>query len=454
MLVIARLVHAKFKCPSLGFFPDPLTCTAFYRCVDLETSHKYICPLGTRFDPTLSNCNHAHLAPDCHLDSPTPTTATQTIPTTSQTTKSTSRKPSNDCGPFLGCEQPDDVNLSTTVTTSLLTTTTSTTDPSSTVILSSTTTTTKSTSTYKTSSTNTPSTTKITTKPQTTRTTTIKTTFSTPAPETSSHHLFEDLEDEDDVFSITGDNDSNGPFHGENEEGSSNLSDQDRIPLFPPHFPDSIFPPSNNSTAQAPNLEDEEDEGDSITITGDNEYSDYEEDKLPLFPPPLSIPSVPPTTTKPTPPTLIVTTPPDTPEEGQYAVSPTSLYPCKQPGYYSETSSCKQFYVCREVAPGVLSSERIFRCPKRYLFDPVTRLCQREYKVNCQGRQEPVHYLFYSALNSLIVPLEESDLEQFFSTPLVMSRHTRPFTLLRPTVLTYGRADNPYPWVLYQSMVH
>ena len=47
--------------------------------------------------------------------------------------------------------------------------------------------------------------------------------------------------------------------------------------------------------------------------------------------------------------------------EPEYSVSASSLYPCSQPGYYSEETSCDQFYVCKEVAPGVLSADRIFR---------------------------------------------------------------------------------------------
>ena len=38
-----------------------------------------------------------------------------------------------------------------------------------------------------------------------------------------------------------------------------------------------------------------------------------------------------------------------------------------------------------KVGPGLLSAERPFRCPKRYLFDPITRLCQREAKVRFCG---------------------------------------------------------------------
>ena len=72
--------------------------------------------------------------------------------------------------------------------------------------------------------------------------------------------------------------------------------------------------------------------------------------------------------------------------DGQYSVAPGSAYPCPDPGYFTMAGSCSEFWVCREVitpcpavstcaqvAPGQLSAERPFRCPARYLFDPVTR---------------------------------------------------------------------------------
>ena len=47
--------------------------------------------------------------------------------------------------------------------------------------------------------------------------------------------------------------------------------------------------------------------------------------------------------------------------ESLYVVSPTSLYACPKPGYFSEETSCNNFYVCKEVTPGVLTAERVFR---------------------------------------------------------------------------------------------
>jgi len=106
------------------------------------------------------------------------------------------------------------------------------------------------------------------------------------------------------------------------------------------------------------------------------------------------------------------------PAEPEWSVSVSSLYPCSQPGYYSEESSCSQFFVCKEVAPGLLSADRIFSCPDRYLFDPVTRLCQREAKVSCDVEETP--NLFYSGLGLFTVKLQEEDLDTFFSQDLLL----------------------------------
>merc|ERR1711910_289445 len=106
------------------------------------------------------------------------------------------------------------------------------------------------------------------------------------------------------------------------------------------------------------------------------------------------------------------------PAEPEWSVSVSSLYPCSQPGYYSEESSCSQFFVCKEVAPGMLSADRIFSCPDRYLFDPVTRLCQREAKVSCDVEETP--NLFYSGLGLFTVKLQGEDLDTFFSQDLLL----------------------------------
>ncbi len=98
----------------------------------------------------------------------------------------------------------------------------------------------------------------------------------------------------------------------------------------------------------------------------------------------------------------------------------------------------------------MLSAERVFQCPDRYLFDPATRLCQRAEKVlfvilivNNKNKifttqrklqlQLPMSTLvtlcivqvkcpntvqFYSFMGPLVVQLEEQQLDTFFSLPL------------------------------------
>jgi len=123
---------------------------------------------------------------------------------------------------------------------------------------------------------------------------------------------------------------------------------------------------------------------------------------------------------------------------GQYLVSPTSLYPCSTPGYFSEETSCNNFYVCKEITPGVLSAERVFRCPDRYLFDPITQLCQRANKVTCDTSLNPI--LLYNFRSSLVFQIKEDDLEQFFSQEL-----TLPYS---------DKARNFTPQLSYPFMIH
>merc|ERR1719273_934493 len=99
----------------------------------------------------------------------------------------------------------------------------------------------------------------------------------------------------------------------------------------------------------------------------------------------------------------------------EYLVAAGSAYPCSSPGYFALSGSCREFWVCKEVGPGLLSAERPFRCPDRYLFDPITRLCQREAKVECKAN------LFYSLSSRLAITLREDQLDAFFSTPLTLA---------------------------------
>ena len=55
-------------------------------------------------------------------------------------------------------------------------------------------------------------------------------------------------------------------------------------------------------------------------------------------------------------------------EKPQYTVAAGSLYPCSKPGYFSEETSCNNFYVCKEVTPGILNAERVFRFVSANIF--------------------------------------------------------------------------------------
>lgn len=299
---LATSTSTSFSCPGQGFYPDPSSCTSFYRCVDLERSYKYYCPSGTRYDPSLSNCNHEAVAPPCQVEE-------QTKPP-----KPTTRKP--------GTKPPTQNTF---------------------------------------------------TKPVKPRPTTIRTT--TRRATTT----------------------------------------------------------RRTTTANNPKQDTQ------VTV------------KDPVFPPPLSTPipaQSPPSTSSS--PTLIITSQPL--PSRNYSVSPTSLYDCYQPNYYQEETTCEQFYACREIAPGVLAADRIFRCPAGYLFDSDTRLCQRDYKVACQ-KNKTEEFLFFTVLNALVVQLKENELEHFFSLRLQLPL-TRPKTVINPKVTIFGGDENPYPWFVLQSAIH
>ena len=94
---------------------------------------------------------------------------------------------------------------------------------------------------------------------------------------------------------------------------------------------------------------------------------------------------------------------------------PGSLYNCPAPGFYPFEDNCREFYVCLEVLPGILSAEQLYRCPDRYLFDEDTNRCQREEKVNC--RKFSFNSFPFAKDTNVLVVLEPF-LEPFFSTPL------------------------------------
>jgi len=56
------------SCTSAGYQADPSSCSSFLHCRGPGQGHRYLCPAGTRYDPSVSNCNHASVAPPCPLD--------------------------------------------------------------------------------------------------------------------------------------------------------------------------------------------------------------------------------------------------------------------------------------------------------------------------------------------------------------------------------------------------
>ena len=69
ILVCNLITSCRFSCPGPGFWRDPASCTAFYRCVTPYIVYRYLCPPGTRYDARVHNCNHNFLAPPCSLQS-------------------------------------------------------------------------------------------------------------------------------------------------------------------------------------------------------------------------------------------------------------------------------------------------------------------------------------------------------------------------------------------------
>ena len=102
--------------------------------------------------------------------------------------------------------------------------------------------------------------------------------------------------------------------------------------------------------------------------------------------------------------------------EIKYEVLPGSLYDCKKPGYYPFESNCIEFYVCLEVLPNVLFAEQLYRCPKRYLFDDVTRRCQKEEKVTCI--KPSFNSILSTHAKETVLVVAEQFIDNFFSTSL------------------------------------
>ena len=83
------------------------------------------------------------------------------------------------------------------------------------------------------------------------------------------------------------------------------------------------------------------------------------------------------------------------------------------------------------------------RCPDRYLFDPVTQLCQREAKVQCDTAISPL--LLYRLRTSLVIQIREENLERFYSQDL---------TLPRTGLARQSPVQRLYPSFMYHNPRH
>jgi len=320
---------AKFQCQGPGFFADPESCTAFYRCVNKSTSYRYICPLGTRYDPTVSNCNHAFLAPPCHIQtSGTVGSGSSTAAGTQESNK---------------IEGDDDGDQGTS---------------------------------------------------------------GQGSQETSGQQSAQDLGQPTDQSAGDTINNESSQQSGQTTGGlGSGESGQDSLLS---GLGDGEV---NQSTSSTP-----------INVNPITDIDIPNQTQPPLTRPTAAAATITTTTTSTPPATTTSTTASDqSSSTPQYTLSPQSIYPCTEPGFFKEASNCKDFYMCKEISPGVLSAERLFRCPDRYLFDPQSRLCQRREKVDCN--EEVVYNLLRS---SFVSQLSESQLESFFAQSLTLPERRKP----------------------------
>jgi len=88
-LSLPIITEAQFQCSGVGYYPDPDSCTNFYRCTDLYgngllQTYMFQCPDGTVFDDNLDVCNWPWAVPSCTQTPPPLITSTQPPPTTTE----------------------------------------------------------------------------------------------------------------------------------------------------------------------------------------------------------------------------------------------------------------------------------------------------------------------------------------------------------------------------------
>ena len=87
-----------------------------------------------------------------------------------------------------------------------------------------------------------------------------------------------------------------------------------------------------------------------------------------------------------------------------------------------------------------------YRCPDRYLFDPATKLCQREHKVTCDTSINPL-LLFNRFRSSLVFQISEEEMDNFFAQKLTLSTTSR----TSPSSQSFNKHYLSAPFMYYPS---
>jgi len=440
----------EFKCPGPGFFADPKSCTAFYRCLNKNMNYRYICPAGTRYDPRVSNCNHNFLVPACHLGlRPTNPSGSQSSGGISSGSNGSSgsggsqssgsitsgsggsqgsgsqssgsgennSSGSQGSGSINGESQSNNSNGGSGSSSSGNGSQSSGSGESQ--------------SSGSQSGSNVSSGSSSSTSGS-----------SGGSVSGSSGGSFDGSSggsfDGSSGSSVSGSSggsvsgssggsvggSSGGSVSGSSGSGTSG-NNQDTGTMYPPTMkPGGVDDQGeggdiNDNHTNVDNHQDLTSGGQQQTNVDQSNDSESTEEAAEGPITDIDIPgdnggqleaiTRPPENGGQS--VEAITEPPvDVDEsvvESNYTVDADSLYPCVNTGYFAEDSNCREFYMCKEILPGVLNAERIFRCPERYLFDRVTNLCQRQEKVVCDDPG-------YLSRSSLAVHLSVAELDAFF----------------------------------------
>ena len=361
LLLITFLAHVTSQqCP--GMYPHPSDCDKFYQC-DSSRSYLFNCPEGTLFDKTLGLCNHKYLVTcSSSISSIPPSPPTTTISVTYPWRPQTTVRPST------SVTRPSWISSTSTMSTS--TKQTDMDDAPSNLIPDSEDNSGSNSEAASESGSNSGSNLPSSSNDNNPSGVSLPSESGSQSQQGSGSvtNLPSDSENLSSDGQPSGGNrpSENNPDSGSNyqpgSESGSNLSSSSSENISDDNKPSDSNLPSNPDSDYNPDSESNKNPEIELNLPSDNE---------PVTRPPTdselsnSEGSVSETSDA----ELSNSETPDSElsnsevseSEPEYSVSASSLYPCSQPGYYSEETSCDQFYVCKEVAPGVLSADRIFR---------------------------------------------------------------------------------------------